>query len=201
MTAFQNFATEFITFLTVKEWEIQNSIHAINSNLNDFIIVENDDAKMCYEAKKNEKKLQHDEYEIINSKKKENNKSEKKIIKLLSELKSMRIKVLQKIKNRHKNYSWTLSLSSQTRIWVYENQDIESTRNSTVDSQKHWVYENFYRWFSKTLNLQEFKLHTNFNILSTIRVQVTYNLREISQRLHVILLISSTMLELSLLSI
>jgi len=42
---------------------------------------------MCYEAKKNEKKLQHDEYEIINSKKKKNNvnnKSEKKIIKLFN---------------------------------------------------------------------------------------------------------------------
>ncbi len=34
------------------------------------------------------------------------------------------------------------------RIWVYENQDTEFTRNSTVDSQKHWVYENFYHWFS-----------------------------------------------------
>jgi len=62
-------------------------IHAINSNSNDFIIVENDDAEMCYEAKKNEKKLQHDEYEIINSEKKENNvdnESEKKIIKLFN---------------------------------------------------------------------------------------------------------------------
>ena len=76
MTAFQNFTTEFITFSTIKEWEIQNLIHAINSNLNDLIIVENDDAK------KNEKKLQHDEYEIISSEKKENNESEKKIIKL-----------------------------------------------------------------------------------------------------------------------
>jgi len=40
---------------------------------------------MCYEAKKNEKKLQNDEYEIISSEKKENNinnESEKKIIKL-----------------------------------------------------------------------------------------------------------------------
>jgi len=85
MTAFQNFATEFITFLTVKEREIQNLIHTINSNLNDLIIVENDDAKMCYKAKKNEKKLQHDEYEIISDEKKENNvdnESEKKIIKL-----------------------------------------------------------------------------------------------------------------------
>ncbi len=85
MTAFQNFATEFITFSTVKEWEIQNLIHAINSNLNDFIIVENDDIKMCYEAKKNEKKLQYDEYEIISNEKKKNNidnESEKKIIKL-----------------------------------------------------------------------------------------------------------------------
>ncbi len=83
MTAFQNFATEFVTLSTVKEREIQNSIHAINSNLNNLIIVENDDAEMCYyEAKKNEKKLQHDEYEIISSEKKENNESEKKIIKL-----------------------------------------------------------------------------------------------------------------------
>ncbi len=39
---------------------------------------------MCYEAKKNEKKLQHNEYEIINSEKKENNESEKKIIKLFN---------------------------------------------------------------------------------------------------------------------
>jgi len=37
---------------------------------------------MCYEAKKNEKKLQYDEYEIISSEKKENNESEKKIIEL-----------------------------------------------------------------------------------------------------------------------
>ncbi len=84
MTAFQSFATEFITFSTVKEQEIQNSIHAINSNLNDLIIVKNDDAKMFYEVKKNEKKLQHDEYEIISSEKKENNESEKKIIKLFN---------------------------------------------------------------------------------------------------------------------
>ncbi len=84
MTAFQNFATEFVTFSTVKEREIQNSIHAINFNSNDLIIVENDDAEMCYEAKKNEKKLQHDEYEIISSEKKENNESEKKIIKLFN---------------------------------------------------------------------------------------------------------------------
>jgi hypothetical protein len=82
MTAFQNFATEFVTFSTVKEREIQNSIHAINSNSNDFIIVGNDGAEMCYEARKNEKKLQHDEYEIISSEKKENNESEKKIIEL-----------------------------------------------------------------------------------------------------------------------
>ena len=82
MTAFQNFTTEFITFSTIKEWEIQNLIHAINSNLNDLIIVENDNTKIYYEAKKNEKKLQHDEYEIISSEKKENNESEKKIIEL-----------------------------------------------------------------------------------------------------------------------
>jgi len=82
MTAFQNFATEFVILSTVKEREIQNLIHAINSNLNNLIIVENDDAEMRYEAKKNEKKLQHDEYEVINSEKKENNESEKKIIEL-----------------------------------------------------------------------------------------------------------------------
>ena len=42
---------------------------------------------MCYEAKKNEKKLQLDKYEIISSEKKENNvdnESEKKIIKLFN---------------------------------------------------------------------------------------------------------------------
>ncbi len=84
MTAFQNFATEFITFLTVKEREIQNSIHVIKSNSNDLIIVENDDAEMCYEAKKNEKKLQHDKYEIISSEKNKNNESKKKIIELFN---------------------------------------------------------------------------------------------------------------------
>jgi len=52
--------------------------------LNDLIIVENNDAEMHYEAKKNEKKLQHDEYKIISSEKKENNESEKKIIKLFN---------------------------------------------------------------------------------------------------------------------
>ncbi len=57
MTAFQNFATEFVILSTVKEREIQNLIHAINSNLNNLIIVENDDAEIRYEAKKNEKKL------------------------------------------------------------------------------------------------------------------------------------------------
>ncbi len=62
-----NFTTEFITFSTVKEWEIQNSIHAINFNWNNFIIIKNDDVEICYEAKKNEKKLQYYEYEIINS--------------------------------------------------------------------------------------------------------------------------------------
>jgi len=34
----------------------------------------------------------------------------------LSELRSMRIKVLQRIKNRHKNYSSILSLNSQMKI-------------------------------------------------------------------------------------
>jgi len=52
--------------------------------LNDFIIVENNNAEMCYEVKKNEKKLQHDEYEIISSEKKKNNESEKKIIELFN---------------------------------------------------------------------------------------------------------------------
>ncbi len=87
ITAFQNFATQFVTLSTAKDREIQNSIHAINFNLNDLIIVGNDGAEMHYEAKKNEKKLQHDEYEIIiiSSEKKENNvnnESKKKIIKL-----------------------------------------------------------------------------------------------------------------------
>jgi len=87
ITVFQHFTIEFVTFSTVKEREIQNSLHAINSNSNDLIIVENNDAEMCYEAKKNEKKLQHDEYKIINSEKKKNNvdnESEKKIIKLFN---------------------------------------------------------------------------------------------------------------------
>jgi len=52
--------------------------------LNDLIIVKNDNAEICYEAKKNEKKLQHDKYEIIKSEKKENNESEKKIIELFN---------------------------------------------------------------------------------------------------------------------
>ncbi len=119
----------------------------------------------------------------------------------VSEFRSMRVRVLQRIKNRHKNYSSTLSLSFQMRIWVYENWDTESTRNSTVDSQRHWVYENFYRQFSETLSLQEFKSHTNFNISLTIKVQITYNLQKTLHDLHVISLISLMMLELSLLSI
>jgi len=119
----------------------------------------------------------------------------------LSKLKSMRIRVLQRIKNKHENYSSTLSLSSQMKIWVYENWDTKSTRNFTVDSQKHWIYENFYHWFSKTLSLQEFKSHTNLNVSSMIRIQVIYDLQEILHESHVISLISSMMLELSLLSI
>ena len=120
---------------------------------------------------------------------------------LMSEFRSMRIKVLQRIKNKHENYSSTLSLSSQMRIWIYENWSTESIRNFTVDSQRLWVYENLYHWFSETLKLQEFKSHTNLDISSIIRIQVTYDLQEILHELHVILLISSTMLELSLLSI
>ncbi len=52
--------------------------------MNDLIIVENDNIEMCYEAKKNKKKLQHNEYEIISSEKNENNESEKKIIELFN---------------------------------------------------------------------------------------------------------------------
>ncbi len=100
----------------------------------------------------------------------------------MSELRFMRIRVLQRIENRHKNYSSMLLLSSQMRIWVYENQDTESTRNFTVDSQRHWVYENLYHQFSETLSLQKFKSHTNLNVSSMIRIQVTYDLQEISQR-------------------
>ncbi len=128
-------------------------------------------------------------------------KSEEDLSFSLSELRSMKVRVLQKIKNKHENYSSTLSLSFQMRIWIYENRDTESTRNSTVDSQRHWVYKNLYHQFSETLSLQEFKSHSNLNISLMIRVQVIYNLREISHELHVISLISSTMLELSLLSI
>ena len=119
----------------------------------------------------------------------------------LSEFRSMKVRVFQRIKNKHKNYSSMLSLSSQMRIWVYENCDTEFMRNSTVNSQKHWVYENLYHWFSKTLSLQEFKSHTNLDISSTIRIQVTYDLQKTLHELHVISLISLTMLELSLLNI
>ncbi len=66
--------------------------------------------------------------------------------------------------------------------------NIESTRISIVDSQRLWVY-------------QKFKSHTIFDVSSMIRIQVTYNLQEILHELHVILLVSLTMLELSLLSI
>jgi len=122
-------------------------------------------------------------------------------IDFLSELESMKVKVLQRIKNKHKNYFSMLSLNFQTRIWVYENQDTEFMRNFTVNSQKHQVYKNFYHQFLKALSLQEFKLHTNFNVSSTIKIQVTYNLRKILHELHVILLISLMMLKLSSLSI
>ncbi len=91
--------------------------------------------------------------------------------------KSIKVRVLQRIENKHENYSSALSLISQTRIWVYEN---------------------FYRQFSETLNLS--------------RVQVTYDFQrfinlnhiqsqEILHELHVILLVSSMMLKLNLLNI
>ena len=59
---------------------------------------------------------------------------------IMSEFRFMRVKALQRIKNRDENYFSTLSSISQMRIWVYEN---------------------FYRWFSESLNLS--------------RIQVTYN--------------------------
>ena len=82
----------------------------------------------------------------------------------------MKIRVLQRIKNRHKNYSSMLSLSSQMRIWVYKNQNTEFMKDFTVDSQRHWIYENLYHQFSETLNLQKFKSYTNLDVSSMIRV-------------------------------
>ncbi len=78
---------------------------------------------------------------------------------------------------------------------------IPNTLRRESESMRHRVYENFYRRFSETLSLQEFKSHTNLDISSTIKIQVTYDLREILQKLHVISLISLMMLELSLLNI
>ena len=84
MITFQNFAAEFIILLIIKDWEIENSIHAINSNADDLIIIKDDDMKMHYKIEENEKNIKQNEYETINSEKKDNNKIEKKIIELFN---------------------------------------------------------------------------------------------------------------------
>ena len=70
----------------------------------------------------------------------------------------------------------TLSLQ-ETLLLILK--DTESMRNFTVDSQRHWVYKNLYHQFSEALSLQEFKSHTNLNVSSMIRIQVTYNLEKL----------------------
>jgi len=48
----------------------------------------------------------------------------------VSELRSMKVRVLQRIKNRHKNYFFNAIIKFSDK---HENWDIESTRNSTID--------------------------------------------------------------------
>ncbi len=84
MIAFQNFAAEFIILLIIKDQEIENLIHAINSNADDLIIIKDDDAKTCYKTEEIEKNMKQNEYKTINSKNKDNNEIEKKIIKLFN---------------------------------------------------------------------------------------------------------------------
>ncbi len=69
MTAFQNFAAEFATPLTAKDREIENPIHAINSNADDLIIVEDDGVETRYGAEKDEKNMKYDEYEATSDEK------------------------------------------------------------------------------------------------------------------------------------
>ncbi len=100
--------------------------------------------------------------------------------------------------SKNKEQTWELffnaiiNLSDENlSLWEFLSsilKDTEFMKTSIIDSQKLWVY-------------QEFKSHTIFNISSMIRIQVTYNLQETLHELHVILLVSSMMLELSLLSI
>jgi hypothetical protein len=45
MTAFENFATQFITLNNVKERQISNSLQTTDENSNDLIIVDDNDAK------------------------------------------------------------------------------------------------------------------------------------------------------------
>jgi septal ring factor EnvC (AmiA/AmiB activator) len=67
MTAFENFATQFIILNNVKERQILNLLQAINENSNDLIIVNDNDAKTRHKTKKNENELKNDDYEHIDS--------------------------------------------------------------------------------------------------------------------------------------
>ncbi len=100
--------------------------------------------------------------------------------------------------SENKEQTWELffnaiidSSDENLNLWEFLSsilRNTESIRISIINSQRLWIY-------------QEFKSHTIFDISSMIRIQVTYNFQEISHELHVISLVLSMMLELSLLSI
>jgi len=79
---------------------------------------------------------------------------------LVSEFRSMKVRVLQRIKNKHKNYS------SNTIIEF-------SNKNLSLWESRHWVYKRFYCRFSETLSLREF-LPLILKDSEFTRIQVTY---------------------------
>ncbi len=83
---------------------------------------------MHYEAKKNEKKLQHDECEIINSEKKENNESKKKIIELFNYTDCVKSSTRLE-KCRVELRSWIRELKSSWEAWFNNSTwKLDSTR-------------------------------------------------------------------------
>jgi hypothetical protein len=62
MTAFENFATQFITLNNVKERQISNLLQTTYENSNNLIVVDDNDAETQHRAKKNENELKNDDY-------------------------------------------------------------------------------------------------------------------------------------------
>ncbi len=113
----------------------------------------------------------------------------------------------------HNSTTRTLLLKERiiVRTQIYENQSSLKNKEQTWELFFNIIInfsdKNLSLWEiliidSQSLRVyQEFKSHTIFNVSSMIRIQVTYNLQEISHELHVISLVSLMMLKLSSLSI